>query len=124
MVRPRRQRQRQPSFSEDNPEFFKVFLPNTCSHEIVLSLFLDIVPIMLTLFYFKYFIEASVFIVPVSSLYQPSLYVFVQNSSRFWWGKMLWEHCMYLCKVLRSYESIEVLSLPFPPPIFAYKLII
>ncbi|KAM4118026.1 hypothetical protein ACB094_02G169700 [Castanea mollissima] len=34
MVRPRRQRQRQPSFSEDNPEFFKVFLPNTCSHEI------------------------------------------------------------------------------------------
>ena len=61
MVRPRRQRQRQPSFSKDNPEFFKVFLPNTCSHEIVLSLFLDIVPIMLTLFYFKYFIEASVF---------------------------------------------------------------
>ena len=70
MVRPRkqRQRQRQPSFSEANPEFFKVFLPNTCSHEIVPSLFLDIVPIMLTLFYLKYFAEASVFIVPISSL--------------------------------------------------------
>lgn len=29
---------RQPCFPEDGPEFFKVFLPFTCSHEIVLSL--------------------------------------------------------------------------------------